>query len=168
MASDDKVLSAFLRHRDQLESLIYRRVRCRATAADLVQDLFVRMAGRAAQPAGGVLGYLLRSARNLAVDHLRAEQRHARLLAEGMPEQSVARPPLPDADIVGRQETSAVVEALRRLPARPRQAFLLHKVHGRPYAEIASAFGVSLSTIEKDMHRALAACKAALAEPPPE
>lgn len=35
-------LQVFLSQRSQMEALVSRRVGCRATAADLVQDLFLR------------------------------------------------------------------------------------------------------------------------------
>jgi DNA-directed RNA polymerase specialized sigma24 family protein len=35
-------LQVFLSQRSQMEALVNRRVGCRATAADLVQDLFLR------------------------------------------------------------------------------------------------------------------------------
>ena len=60
-----------------------------------------------------------------------------------------------------------VEAALRSLPERTRQIFLLNRIHGRKYAEIAKAMGLSQSAVEKHMMRALEACKASLREPPP-
>jgi RNA polymerase sigma-70 factor (ECF subfamily) len=42
---------------------------------------------------------------------------------------------------------------------------LLNRIHGRKYAEIAKAMGLSQSAVEKHMMRALEACKASLREP---
>lgn len=41
----------------------------------------------------------------------------------------------------------------------------MSRVEERPYAEIARALGVSVSTVEKDMMLALAACRARLGRP---
>ncbi len=49
---------------------------------------------------------------------------------------------------------------LASLPARVREAFLLCKVEGLDYREIAQRPGVSVSSVEKYMVRALLACAA--------
>ena len=66
----------------------------------------------------------------------------------------------PFAPIGERIET-----ALRALPERTRQIFLLNRIHGCKYGEIAKAMQLSQSTVEKHMMRALEACKASVAEP---
>ncbi|HCL3426564.1 TPA: RNA polymerase sigma factor [Pseudomonas aeruginosa] len=124
------LLKAFLAQRQRMESLVSRWVGCRATAADLVQELFLRFWRRPAAPVEELGSYLLRSARNLAIDHLRR-----------------------------------VEAALRGLPERTRRIFLLNRIHGRTYAEIAQAMQLSQSAVEKHMMRALDACKASLAGP---
>jgi RNA polymerase sigma-70 factor (ECF subfamily) len=37
--------------------------------------------------------------------------------------------------------------------------FLLNRIHGQPYSEIAEGLGISASAVEKHMMRALQACK---------
>ncbi len=67
-----------------------------------------------------------------------------------------------------RQRGGAGLEveaALRGLPERTRRIFLLNRIHGRTYAEIAQAMQLSQSAVEKHMMRALDACKASLAGP---
>jgi RNA polymerase sigma-70 factor (ECF subfamily) len=45
------------------------------------------------------------------------------------------------------------------LPERTRQIFLLNRVHACSYDEIAAAFGLSYSTVEREIARALLACR---------
>ncbi len=66
-------LKVFLSQRAQMEALVNRRVGCRATAADLVQDLFLRFWRRPLVQVEELSTYLLRSASNIAIDHLRRE-----------------------------------------------------------------------------------------------
>src|SRR5476649_181237 len=66
-------LQVFLSQRPQMEALVSRRVGCRATAADLVQDLFVRFWRRPLVQVEELSTYLLRCAGNIAIDHLRSE-----------------------------------------------------------------------------------------------
>jgi RNA polymerase sigma-70 factor (ECF subfamily) len=164
MTSEDgatRLLNVFLLHRNRMERHVERRVGCPATAADLVQDLFVRLWRRPPQMPELTGGYLLRSARNIAVDHHRgSDTRHASTgqLAEDLP----APGPTPEAALASAEQAARIRDALAALPERTRQAFLLNRTRGLSYAAIARAQGVSVSTVEKDMMRALAACRAVI------
>jgi RNA polymerase sigma factor (sigma-70 family) len=164
MTSNDgatRLLNAFLLHRNRMHRHVERRVGCPATAADLVQDLFLRLWRRPPQVTELTGGYLLRSARNIAVDHQRAYgARHpvGLHLADDLPEPG----PTPEAALAGAEQAARIRTALKALPARVRQTFLLNRARGLTYAEIARLQGVSLSTVEKDMMRALTACRAAV------
>ena len=71
----------------------------------------------------------------------------------------------PQAALEAGNDLRHVEAALRALPERTRQIFLLNRIHGRKYADIAKAMGLSQSAVEKHMMRALEACKASLREP---
>ena len=152
----------FLARQGQVRKQAERQLGCRAAAADLAQSLFLRFWQRAPGPVG--LGYLLNSARNLAHDQRRAAVRRAETGLDALADHPADTPAMDDA-LAARQELDVVRAALRALPERARHAFLLNRVHGRTYGEIARALGVSVSTVEKDLMRALAACRAAVAHP---
>ncbi|MBS7792334.1 RNA polymerase sigma factor [Roseococcus sp. SDR] len=160
MTHDEPLLRAFLLQRGVMERRIARRVGCRAAAADLVQDLFLRLWQRPPVDAHAAARYLTVSARNIATDHLRAVSHRAprAAISPDLPDRS----PAPDAVLAGRQELEAVEAALAALPERTRQAFLLNRVHERTCPEIAQLLGVSLATVERDIARALLACRAIL------
>ncbi|MBX8492744.1 sigma-70 family RNA polymerase sigma factor [Pseudomonas cichorii] len=154
-------LQVFLSQRPQMEALVSRRVGCRATAADLVQDLFVRFWRRPLVQVEELSTYLLRCAGNIAIDHLRSEGVRSRIsesLETGQDESSND----PRAALEANNDLRHVEAALRGLPERTRQIFLLNRIHGRKYAEIAKAMALSQSAVEKHMMRALQACKASL------
>lgn len=152
----------FLSQRPRMEALVQRRVGCRATAADLVQELFLRFWKRPQAPVEELGSYLLRSARNLAIDHLRGEDSRGRTLSVLLPDDDDAQPS-PEQAVQAGAELERIESALRQLPERTRHIFLLSRVHGRTYGEIASVMGLSQSAVEKHMMRALDACKASLA-----
>ncbi|MFK3796556.1 RNA polymerase sigma factor [Pseudomonas sp. NPDC088444] len=155
-------LKVFLSQRPQMEALVSRRVGCRATAADLVQDLFVRFWRRPLVQVEELNTYLLRCAGNIAIDHLRTEGTRARLNEELMPDEHDLRNDEPQAAVEASNDLRHIEAALRGLPEKTRQIFLLNRIHGRKYGEIAKAMGLSQSAVEKHMMRALQACKASL------
>lgn len=158
-------LQVFLSQRPQMEALVSRRVGCRATAADLVQDLFLRFWRRPLVHVEELSTYLLRCASNIAIDHLRSEGARVRLNEGWLPEQQHTLGVEPQAALEAGNDLRHVEAALRSLPERTRQIFLLNRIHGRTYAEIAKAMGLSQSAVEKHMMRALEACKASLRAP---
>ena len=158
-------LQVFLSQRPQMEALVSRRVGCRATAADLVQDLFLRFWRRPLVQVEELGTYLLRCAGNIAIDHLRSEGSRDRLNQHWQTEPD-AQGCEPQAALEAGNDLRQVEAALRSLPERTRHIYLLNRIHGRTYAEIAKVTGVSQSAVEKHMMRALEACKASLREPP--
>jgi RNA polymerase sigma-70 factor (ECF subfamily) len=57
---------------------------------------------------------------------------------------------------------AAARAAIVGLPERCHEIFVLSRVHGLSYSEIASALGISVSTVKTQMGRALAAISARL------
>lgn len=148
-----------------MEALVSRRVGCRATASDLVQDLFLRFWRRPEVQVEALDTYLLRSASNLAIDYLRSEGSRDRV-AEGLHDHdSVSDSQAPDQALEVNHDLQRIEAALRALPERTRQIFLLSRIHGCTYGEIAKAMQLSQSAVEKHMMRALEACKASVADP---
>lgn len=151
--------------RARMEALVSRRVGCRATASDLVQELFLRFWGRPEVKVEALDTYLLRCAGNLAIDHLRSEGSRERAAEGALPADEHSPGQTPEQALEVDHDLQRIEAALRALPERTRQIFLLNRVHGCKYGEIASAMQLSQSAVEKHMMRALQACKASVAEP---
>lgn len=126
-------------------------------AEDSVQEVFARLARRSGL-AGlvNVEGYLFETAASVAIDHhrrgrVRAEDRH-----DPYDESRHAVPDLAsDRHLEGKQELAMVLAALRELPERTRNVFLLARLERMRHAEIARRLGISVSTVEKHVVRAL-------------
>lgn len=106
-----------------MEALVSRRVGCRATAADLVQDLFLRFWRRPLVQVEELSTYLLRCAGNIAIDHLRSEGARVRGNEGWLPEQQDHSGCEPQAALEAGNDLRHVEAALRRLPERTRQIF---------------------------------------------
>jgi RNA polymerase sigma factor (sigma-70 family) len=150
------LLKLFLAERSRLVRAIGRIVGSRATAEDIAQDTYLRLQGQPVSDSDK--GLLFRTARNLAIDHLRAGKVRA-AYAETLPREEASSEPQADAAMIAREEFDEFLAALRTLPERTQRVFLLNRLDGMTYGSIAAALGVSVSTVEKDMIRALELCR---------
>ena len=129
-----------------------------ADVDDLVQEVFARLAGRSSgaaikQPEA----YLLRAAGNVWRDFLRRKLTHAVAVHdEYRDELQVLEDCSPEHVIQGQQAVEAVIGALNELPERTRQVFVLCRVEGMRQRNIAKRLGVSVSSVEKHMIKAIA------------
>ncbi|GLO13245.1 DNA-directed RNA polymerase sigma-70 factor [Pseudomonas putida] len=162
-----RFVQVFLAQRARMEALVSRRIGCRATASDLVQELFLRFWRRPEVKVEALDTYLLRCAGNLAIDHLRSEGSRERLAEAALSVDEVTTSQAPEQALEVDHDLQRIEAALRALPERTRQIFLLNRIHGCKYGEIAIAMQLSQSAVEKHMMRALEACKASVAEPAP-
>lgn len=140
-------------HRAGLCRYLTRIVGQPDTARDLTQEVFLRVS-RTAVPAGSADGqraWVFRIARNLALNHLRDQQRRPATTA------------LVDVGRTGTQELSvAVQQALESLAELDRDVFLLKESAGLNYAEIATACEITPDAVRSRLHRARQQLRASL------
>jgi RNA polymerase sigma-70 factor (ECF subfamily) len=141
----------------------------RDVAEDLVEDLFVRLWERRTDwhVEGQLTAYLRKAVRNAALNHLdrgrRVVRLHERAAAAGAAPGIGARPRPPDRRLDEAALEKAVAIALENLPERAREAFVLHRFHGKRQAEIAATMGISRRTVENHIARAVRLLREALA-----
>lgn len=152
------------RYHRELLNFLSRQVRDRETAADLVQESFVRVlsAQSSGQAVLDMRALLYRTARNLVVDqHRRSEvRRHDDL--DGLPDDLHPAAPQhlqPEEVLAAQQVIRAYVATIEALPERCRQAFVLHVFDECNHAQIGQRMGISVSMVEKHIVRAMVACK---------
>jgi RNA polymerase sigma-70 factor (ECF subfamily) len=145
------------RHSPLLFGLILRILRDRAEAEEILQEVFVRVWTRAElydPRLGGPTPWLVRLARNCAIDRLRA--RRVREGAGGVAfDESVAHPARPGSDIqtpetavVEAQRRGKVMDALAGLPAEQRRLIEAAFFEGYTHSELAKRFGLPLGTVK--------------------
>jgi len=127
-----------------------------AEAEELVQDVFLAMHARsAAEPIDNVQGYLFRIAANLLAKRRQREpwnwDRHAGLEGLYEPREEIN----PERTLIARQAAAGVLDALKALPPRTAEAFLLHRFEEMTYAAIATHMGVSVKAVEALIARAM-------------
>lgn len=133
-----------------------------AHAPDVVQDVFLKVWERARDSLILTPPYLARAVRNTAIDHLRREKLRQSLPDVLTEHQYGVPPPTPEQIAIDADRMARIDGALRALPDRCRHIFLLNRRLGCGHAEIAEALGISVSTVTREVARALAACQAVL------
>lgn len=160
---DSPLARAFFEKREDLVLFLAARTRCMATAEDLVQDLYLKVA--ALEPGVEVkapTALLYRMATNLMLDQIRSGQRAARRNAEWRADatghaagEEIAREPAADEVVMARERVRRLADAVAALPPQMGRAFRLHKLEGLSQAETARAMGVSVKMIEQHIQAAI-------------
>jgi len=147
----------FLAHRRELQAYLTRRLRDREIAADLTQETFLRFAEQGSRTTVvDDRSYLYRTATNLAIDHVRRIGRHRTDPTPygdlaGIPEDQ----PGPEQIVDGRQRLNRLRAIVGKMPERTRQVFVLYRIEGLTYGEVAGRLGISVSSVQKHLAIAL-------------
>jgi RNA polymerase sigma factor (sigma-70 family) len=147
-----------------LVSFFRKRTSNASEVQDLVQQVFLRLAqhkqlGEIQNPDG----YIFQTAANALRDHYRSANVRERFAAEQASlVNAVDSDYSPERVLLGRESLELLAEALRRLPERTRDVFMLRCFEGLKHSEIARLQGISVRAVEKHMCRALAHLSKAL------
>ena len=139
----------FVSHGDLVFGTARRLTGSAADAADVTQDLFIRLPAALRGFTGGHAtfdAWIRRVAVRQALMHLRSGRRRRETSVEGV------------ASLVMRDdhalERLSIEGALERLSPGHRTVFLLKEVEGYEHSEIADLLGISVANSEVRLHRA--------------
>jgi RNA polymerase sigma factor (sigma-70 family) len=134
-----------------------RRVRNDAEIEDLVQDVFARMVARdSPEPVEHLGGYVLKTASSVLADRARRGSSRGAGLHVAFDSELHGEDEIDPARLLGgKEELRAVTAALLSLPERTRTVFILRRLEGQSYRDIATQLGISVSAVEKHMVRAI-------------
>ncbi|MGO1540178.1 MAG: RNA polymerase sigma factor [Luteimonas sp.] len=171
MTAPTTVVDLLERRYQALRRYALRRAGSPAMADDVMQDVWLRLAGgngatRAdAAPVRNPEAYLCRVIDNLVIDRQRqitARGRH--LSSEPVPEEIASETPEPFRVVLGQQEYALLREAVRDLPDKCRQVFLLYRGRDMSMKQVARQLGISPKTVENHLAHAMAHCRRRLRE----
>jgi RNA polymerase sigma factor (sigma-70 family) len=150
--------SVFLENRERLLRFLVAHGAGDA-AEDLLQELWIRIAGSPRGPIGAPLSYLYRSANNLMLDRHRADRQasrrdHAWADSAGPSEAGISDAPRGERVLIAREALGHAQAALDALGPRTAAIFRRHRIEGVAQREIAAEYGLSLSTIESELRKA--------------
>ncbi|HUK69101.1 MAG TPA: SigE family RNA polymerase sigma factor [Streptosporangiaceae bacterium] len=159
--SDELVCELYSTSYQSLVRLAAILLRDTAAAEEIVQDAFVAMNGawRRLRDPDKALSYLRQS----VVNRSRSVLRHRAVVDKYAPKPA---PDAPSAEegAIALLERSAVVAALRTLPARQREALVLRYYADLSEAQIASAMGISRGAVKSHMTRGMSALRSVLGQ----
>ncbi len=154
---DDWLNQLYRAHFATVRNYLVRRLGCPEAGREAAQDVFLKLLTRPQwEPIQNPRWFLLRSARNLAIDQQRSES--LRPACEALDDHADYLPdPLADpARIVeGRQYLQAVANGIENLPGKCREVFFLHRFDGLTQREIAGQCGISVKMVEAHLARAM-------------
>ncbi|MEM9619260.1 MAG: sigma-70 family RNA polymerase sigma factor [Pseudomonadota bacterium] len=164
MSSQNEIVAQEMRHYDQfITNWLKKFLGDIETAADLKQSVFVQVLEYAReQEIDNPKALMFKIARNLAVNELRRRKRFEAVFVPTddydsplIAQKIASETPTPEETTSSREDMRRFTDALNSLPPRQRQAMILSRMHGCTYRTIAQKLGVSESSVEKYMVKAL-------------
>ncbi|MCX8281912.1 RNA polymerase sigma factor [Phyllobacterium sp. 0TCS1.6C] len=132
----------------RLRSFVRRLIGNPVMAEDLVQQAFANILAKHGQAGTMSAAYARKAVRNLALNHLRDARRRAEIEVPGVEFDQIAdAAPSPELVTLYRDELRRLLEAILRLPVRRREAFVLNRIEGLSYDEIAAQMNISRNTV---------------------
>ncbi|KPU88481.1 RNA polymerase subunit sigma [Variovorax paradoxus] len=159
LVSTPSVETLYGDHHAWLQGWLRRKLGNACDAADLAQDTFMRVLGRPRELAElrEPRAWLTTIAHGLAVDHVRRKTLE-RACLDAIAHLPEPQAPSPEAQLMLVEALVRIDAMLDGLAPKARSAFLLSRLEGLGYNEIARQLGVSLSSVEKYMATAIRHC----------
>jgi RNA polymerase sigma factor (sigma-70 family) len=156
----------FAEHRGALQAFFRRRVRSKADAADLAQEVYVRMLRiRDEEAIRDPVRYLYTVANNLVKEHAVLDRRQASGIDidEAPAHEQLETLPAFDGELDATQRVARLGVVLKQLRPKCRAAVELRFTQGLSFREIAVHLGVSPQMAKKYVAQALGHCRRRMA-----
>ncbi|MEO1010267.1 MAG: sigma-70 family RNA polymerase sigma factor [Bacteroidota bacterium] len=144
--------SLFHTHSKTVFNYIYYKFGNEEKAHDAVQEAFIKLWENCAKVSPEkAKSYVYTVANNLSLNMIKAEKVRLKHADKSLKKSNES----PEFLLEEKEFKEKLDNALNRLPENQRATFLLNRIDGKKYAEIAEMEGVSVKAIEKRMHLAL-------------
>jgi len=162
----DRITVAYRNHARDVRNYLQLKTGCRSTAEDLTQDTFIRLCNSAqGDDILDMKSYLFRIAHNLLIDHHRWTRRSSApreiidITSEAADELGLASSdPTAEETLQVDDELRRIGRSIAHLPESCQRIFWLSRWLGFRNHEIATLLGVCVSTVEKNLAKALRCC----------
>jgi RNA polymerase sigma-70 factor, ECF subfamily len=152
------------RHQTAILNFIYRFIGDRTQAKDLAQEVFLRVwqAAKSYEAKAKFTTWVYRIASNLCLNELKSARRRrwfqflqsdeesGKTIEENLSDDS----PSAEDNLLAKERTCQITEALQGLPEKQRIAMILKRYDDLSYEEISRVLGRSVSAVESLLARA--------------
>ncbi|WP_268223447.1 RNA polymerase sigma factor [Sinomicrobium oceani] len=153
VCSEKTYISLYNTYAKKLNNFVYYKCGDSKEAEDIVQESFVRLWKNCDNvPLEKARSFLFTVANNLflnIVAHRKVVLHYAREKPVGIDEES------PQFVLEEKEYMDKLQTAISNLSEAQRTAFLMNRIDGLKYTEIAEALGISVKAVEKRIHKAL-------------
>ncbi|MDO6428462.1 RNA polymerase sigma factor [Thalassotalea sp. 1_MG-2023] len=153
-----QIKALYIDHYRRLIHHVMKKGLSHKEAEDIAQEAFVKLLGLEDKGiCNYIQAYLYKIATNLSIDKLRRQTRspvdvNDDLISHGVSHTS------PERSLENQDSLALIKDSLRELPLKCRQAFVLYKIKGMEYREIAETMQVSESMVRKYVLQAVRSC----------
>ncbi|WP_286232509.1 RNA polymerase sigma factor [Thalassotalea sediminis] len=153
-----RIKALYVDHYKRLIHHIVKKGLSHKEAEDIAQEAFVKLLGLESNGISNYIqAYLYKIATNLSIDKLRRQTRNPVEADNNQISQGIHYTS-PERSIEHQHALTLVKESLRKLPLKCRQAFVLYKIKGMEYREIAEIMQISESMVRKYVLQAVRSC----------
>ncbi len=161
--SNEALQTTYMEQRANLCRFVAARLRDEAIAEDLVQELWVKVSkAKITETLDNPVSYLFTMAGRMALDHIRQRQRRVRRDEKWTDESTektggfaTSNEEDGETRLLRGERIARVRAAIDTLPPKARKAFELHRMQGLSHKQVAAELGISVSTVEKHIIRAM-------------
>ncbi|PHR56835.1 MAG: hypothetical protein COA43_13340 [Robiginitomaculum sp.] len=156
-----RITLAYLEQQKPLKIFLSRFIRSPQEIDDIAQETFIRaFSAEKKSKIEYPKAYIYRVARNLALEYLEKRSTRMTCYIEDSCEKNVFQSNEDvesNVDVLHKLEL--IKHAIAKLPPQCQRVFIMHKVYGFKYKEIANQLEISVSTVEKYMMAGLKQCR---------
>ena len=134
----------------------YSILKTREEVENLMQDVFLNLWKNRykVEKDSSIKSYIFTTTYNSAISIIRKKARESEFIEYLKSVQEINEEPV-NVELEYNELTEKVNDIVNHLPDRQKEVYLLHKVEGLKYLEIAERLNISVNTIENHMCRAL-------------
>jgi RNA polymerase sigma-70 factor (ECF subfamily) len=159
--SETSLVAALVRHYDELVDHVRRRFGDKGFAREVLHDVCIQLMER--PPHNDIKtpqAFLRHVSTQLAIDRYRSEHARAGVVSSvaELPEAAMAGYTLmsgAELAVAFQQKQAALLDAVRALPERCQEVFILHKLYHMPQRDVAATLGISRGMVARHMARAV-------------